>query len=325
MDVKDFLQFEGGPPSSSFGTVIDSASSLLGGDDLFKSTVLPENKTSSQEGQDLLGFSEEAFVKPGTDLLIGTHDKLVPKFESEFDVGQLSSQKALTQAFMDTEREYITEGPSSHKDIPSKLTADVDFKKSEIEPTDPVLDFDNFSSEDYHTDDLSSSLSHDSKKRHDDKDIFDAALNPPKSNNEPEIGTYKSSVSAKDEDDLPLQEEAKPEVEPTPVVTEPPYKPLPSVPEHIKPAAIFPEVIPKTVAAVEPKPSIRSPSPVFPCPVKTKPEVDDSDLEEIKPIQLFQSIGFGECIMDLFKKLFGELQLSLFISARLVLGPLCMH
>jgi len=305
MDAKDIPQLGGGPSSSSSDTVIDSASAMLGGDDLFKTTILPENKVFSQEPQDLLGFSAEA----DTDLLISTHEKLAPKFESQFDIGKLSNQKALSQAFMDTERENITEGPSSHKDIPTRLTADVDFQKSESKPTDePLLDFDNLSSENYHFDDFSSTLSRDFKKHHDDKDIFDAELNPPKSNIEPEIGTTESSVSAKDEDDLPSQEEAKPEVEPTPVVAEPPHKPLPGVPELIKLTAIVPEpsVKPETVVAVEPninvlpdKPSIKSASPV--CPLKTKPEVDDSDLEEIKPIQLFHCIGFGEYIMYLFQ------------------------
>jgi len=311
MDAKDIPQLGGKPSSSSSDTVIESASAMLGGDDLFKTTILPENTTFSQEPQDLFGFSAEAFVKPDTDLPISTHDKLATTLESEFEVGKLSSQKALSQAFMDTEREnIITEGPSSHKDIPSKLTADVDVQKSEIEPKDvPVLDLDNLSSENYHFDDLSSTLSHDSKKHHDDvKDIFDAELNPPKSNIDAEIGTSNSSVSAQDEDDLPTQEKAKPEVEPTPVVGEPPHKPLPSAPELIKPVAIVPEpsVKPETVAAVEPninvlpdKPSIKSASPV--CPVKTKPEVEDSDLEEIKPIQLFHNIGFGEYIMYLFQ------------------------
>jgi len=309
MDAKDIPQLGGGPSSSSSDTVIDSASAMLRGDDLFKTTILPENKVFSEEPQDLLGFSAEAVVKRDTDVLISTHEKLAPKFESEFDVGKLSNQKALSQAFVDTEREnFITEGPSSHKDISSTLIADVDFQKSENEPTDdPLLDLDNLSSENYHFDDFS--LSHDFKKHHDEiKDIFDAELNPPKSNIEPEIGTSESSVSAKDEDDIPSQEEAKPEVEPTPVVAEPPHKPLPSVPELIKPAAIVPEssVKPETVVAVDPninvlpdKPSIKSASPV--CPVKTKPEVDDSDLEEIKPIQLFNYIGFGEYIMDLFQ------------------------
>ena len=313
MDAKDIPQLEGGPSSLSSDTVIDSASAMLGGDDLFKTTILPEKKTFSQEPQDLLRFSAEALVKPDTDLLISTHEKLTPKFESEFDIGKLSSQKALSQAFMDTERENVkTEGPSSHKDIPSKLTGDVDFEKSESEPTDvPVLGLDNLSSENY-SDDLSSTLSHDFKKQHDDiKDIFGAVLNPPKSNIEPEIDTLKSSISAQDEDDLPSQEEAKPKVEPTPVVAEPPLKPLPSAPELIKPVAIVPEprMKPETVAAVEPninvlpdKPSIKSASSV--CPAKTKPEVDDSDLEEIKPIQLFHYIGFGEYIMYLFQKLY---------------------
>lgn len=310
LDAKDIPQLGGGPSSSSSDTVIDSASALLGGDDLFKTTILPENTTSSQEPQDLLGFSAETFVKPDTDLLISTHEKLAPKFESEFDVGKLSSQKALSQAFMDSERENITEGPSSHKDIPSTLTADVDFQKSGSESTDvPVLGLDSISSDTYHFDDPSSTFSRDFKKHDDDiKDIFDAELNPPKSNIEPENDTSKSSVSAHDEDELPSQEETKPEVEPTPVVAEPPHKPLPSAPELINPAATVPEptVKPETVAAVEPninvlpdKPSIKSASPV--CPVKTKPEVDDSDLEEIKPIQLFHYMGFGEYIMYLLQ------------------------
>ncbi|GFG39157.1 hypothetical protein Cfor_06465, partial [Coptotermes formosanus] len=300
MEAKDILQLAGEKSDSSSGTVIGSASALLGGNDLLKTTELPDKMTFSQEPQDLLGFSAEAAVKPDSDVLISTHEKLAPKFESEFDIGKLSSQKALSQAFMDTERENIvTEGPGSHKDIPSKLTADVDFQNSESKPTDvPALDLDNLSSENYHSDGLSSSLSGDTKKHHEDiQDIFDTVLNPPKSNIEPEIGTSKP-LSVQDEDDLPSQEEAEPEVEPTPVVVEPPLKPLPSAPEFIKPVAVIPEpsVKPETVAAVEPninvlpdKPSIRSTSPV--CPVKTKPEVDDSDLEEIKPIQLFQYIG----------------------------------
>ena len=308
MDAKDIAQLGGGMFSLSSDTVIDSASAMLEGDDLLKVTDLPEKVTFSQEPQDLLEFSAVASDKPDMDVLIPTHERLAAKFESEINIGNLSSQKNLSQAFMDTEREnIITEAPSSHKDVPSKLATDVDFQKSESEPTD-TLDLDDLSSGNFHSDDLSSTLSRDFKKHHEDtQDIFDAVLNPLRSNIEHEIGSLKSSASAQDEDGLPSQEKAESEVEPMPVVAEPPLKPLPSAPELIKAVAAIsePSVKPETAAAVEPninispdEPNIKYTSPV--CPVKTEPEVDDSDLEEIKPIQLFQYMGLGEYILCLF-------------------------
>jgi hypothetical protein len=310
MDGKNNPQFGDGKLNSSSVTLTDSAVPLMGGDYFVKSNEPLDKTTLSQQPQDLLDFSTEASVKPEIDSLISTGEKLV----SEFDIGKLSSQKAVSQAFMDIEREDTTEGLSGHKDIPSKFAADVDFLKSEVKPTDiHELNVGNLPSENYPTDDLGSSLSHDTEKYHDDFQDFDALQNQPesdiKSKEKPsdETGFTKSSLSAQD-DDIPSQEEPEPEVKPTPVVTEPYIKLIPSAPEPIRPIAVVPEPSfkPETAADVEPnikplpdKPSIKSTPPV--CTVKTKPEVDDSDLEEIKPIQLFHYMGLGKSIMHLFQ------------------------
>jgi hypothetical protein len=82
----------------------------------------------------------------------------------------------------------------------------------------------------------------------------------------------------------------------------------PSAPEPIKPVAVVPgpSLKSETVAAAEPnikplpdKPSDKSTSPA--CPLKAKPAVDDSELEEIKPIQLFHYMGLGKYIVHVFQ------------------------
>jgi hypothetical protein len=88
-------------PISSSDTVIDSASAMLEGDDSLKTTELPGKLTFSHEPQDMLGFSAVASVKPDMDVLIPTHERLAAKFESEIDIGNLSSQRSLSQAFME--------------------------------------------------------------------------------------------------------------------------------------------------------------------------------------------------------------------------------
>jgi hypothetical protein len=310
VDDKSTPQSGGGKISSSFVTLIDSAPPLLGGHDRVEFSELPEKVTFSQQPQDLVGLSAEVSVKPEIDSVISTGEKLASKFESEFDIGKLNSQKTQSQAFMDTEREdIITEGPGSHKDIPSKFTADVDFLKSEMKLTDVLeLDVGKHPSENYPTDIRTSSLSHGDFRG------SDALLNPSKSDiklkekHSDEIGSSKLSLSAQEEqDDIPSQEEES-EVKPTPIVAEPTAKLIPCVSEPSKPVAVItePNLNPEIVAAAEPtikplpdKLSIKSTSPV--CPLKTKPEVDDSDLEEIKPIQLFQSMGLGKYMMHLFQ------------------------
>lgn len=311
MDDKYNSQFGDEKPSSSAATLIDSTTPLLGGSDFVKSSELLEKMTFSQQPHDMLGFSTEASVKPETESLISGGEK----FESEFDIGKVSNQKELSQAFMDTEREdIITEGTSSHKDTKSKFTADVDFLKSETKQTDvPELDVGNLPSENYPTDDPTSSISHDFEKRHEDIQDSDILLNPQKSDIKhkeklsDEIGSLKSSLSAQD-DDLPSQEEPEPEDEPTPVPALTHPKLIPSAPEPIKPVAVVPgpSVKPETVAAEEPnikplpdKPSDKSTSPA--CPLKAKPAVDVSELEEIKPIQLFHYMGLGKYIVHVFQ------------------------
>jgi hypothetical protein len=301
-DVKNNTQFGDGTSSSI--TLTDSAAPLEEGGDFVKTSELPD-KVTSQQLQDLLHLSVEASVKPEIDSLISTGEKLGSKFESEFDFGKSSNQKALSQAFMDTEREHITEVPSSSKDIPSKFTADVDFLKSEVKPADVhELNSGNLPSENYLTDDLGSSLPHDIEKYQDDFKDSDTLLNQSKSDIKPkekpsdETGFSKSSLSAQ-EDNLPSQEETEPEVKPTPLIADPYHKLIPSSPEPITPVAVVPEPRqkPETAADEEPLPTktgIKTTSPVS--TLKTKPEVGDSNLEEIKPIQLFHYMGLGKYI-----------------------------
>lgn len=302
MDGKSDTQFEDGKLNPSV-TLIDSAVPLMGADDFVKSNEHSDKMTLSQQPQDLLDFSAEACVKPEIDSLISKGEKPGSKFESEFDIGKLSNQKALSQAFVDFEREDKTEGPSSHKDTTSKLTADLDFLKSEVKPTDiHELNVGNIPSENYPTDDLSSSLSHDVEKYHDfqDPDVLWNQSDSEKPSDE--TGFSKFSLGAQD-DHLHSQDGREPEVKPTPVVTEPYPKLISSAPEPIKPVAVVPEPSLKPETAVDvplpEKQSIKSTPPV--CTLKTKPDVDDSDLEEIKPIQLFHYMGLGKSIMHLFQ------------------------
>jgi hypothetical protein len=294
MDDKYNSQFGDEKLSSSAAALIDSATPLLGGSDFVKSSELPEKIMFSQQPHDLLGFSTEASVKPETESLISTGEKLDPRFESEFDIGKLSKEKAHAQAFIDTERGVITtEGTVSHQ----------------INPTDvPELDVGNLPSENYPADDLTSSFSHDFEKRHEDIHDSDTLLNPLKSDIKhkeklsDEIGSSKSSLSAQEDDELPSQEEPEPD-EPTSVPASTHPKLTPSAPEPIKPVAVpDPSLKPGTVVAVEPniKPlPDKSTSPS--CPLKTKPAVDDSDLEEVKPIQLFHYMGLGKYIVHVFQ------------------------
>jgi hypothetical protein len=283
--------------SLSAGTLIDFAAPVLGDSDFVKSSNLPEKTTFSQQPHDLLGFSAEASVKPETESLIQTGEKLGPEFESEFGIGKISSQKVLSQAFMDTERG----GPSSHKDILSKFTGDVDFLKFEMKPANvPELDTGNIPSDNYPIDD-STSFSRDFENRHGDFQDVDKVLNPPKSDikhkekTSDEIGSSKYPLSAHD-DDLPSQEE--PEDKPTAPVPASTHPELtPSAPEPMKPIAVVPgpSMKPETVAAVEPN--------VKPLPDKlnTNAVLEGSELEEIKPIQLFQCMGLGKYMVFVFQ------------------------
>jgi hypothetical protein len=283
--------------SPSAGTLIDSATPVLGDGDFVKSSKLPEKTTFSQQPHDLLGFSVEASVKPETESLISTGEKHGPESESEFDIDKISSQKTLSQAFMDTERgDIITEGTSSHKDILSMFKGDVDFLKFEMKPADvPELDAGNIPSDNYPTDDITS-FSHDFEKRHGDFQDFDKLLNPPKSDIKhteklsDEIGSSKYPLNAQD-DELPSQEEPEPEDKPTtpvPASTHP--KLTPSAPEPMKPVAVVPgpSVKPETIAAVEPN--------VKPLPdkLKTSAAVGDSELEEMKPTETLHCMGLGK-------------------------------
>jgi hypothetical protein len=314
MDGKNNTQFGDGKLNLSPVTLSDSAVPLMGGNDFVKSREL-DKTSSSQQPQDPLDFSTEAFVKPEVDSLISAGEKLGSKFESEFDIGKIRDQKILSQAFMDTEREDTTEGLSGHKDIPGKFTADVDFLKSETKPTDiPELNVGNLPSENYPTDDFGPSLSRDIGKYHDDFQDSGALWKQsdsgikPKEMSSDETGFSKSSVCAQ-EDDFRSQVEPEPEVRPTPVViTEPNVKLIPNAPEPTKPTAVVPEpsLNPEIAADVEPnikplpdKPGMKSAPQV--CILKTKSEVVDSDLEEIKPIQLFLYMGLGKSIMHLFQ------------------------
>lgn len=287
VDDKYNLQFGNEELSSAAATLFGSAKPLVGGSDFVKYSKLLEEMSFSQQPHDMLGFSTEASVKPETESLISGGEKLDSKLESEFDIGKLSNQKELSQAFMDTEREdIITQGTSSHKDTHSKFPEDVDFIKSETKQTDfPELDVGNLPSENYPTDDLASSISH--------EDIQDSDIKH-KEKLSDEIGSLKSSLSAQ-EDDLPSQEEPEPKDEPTPIPAFTHPKLTPSAPEPLKPVAVVPgpSLKPETVAAVEPN--------IKPLPEKSaspaKPAVNDSEFEEIKPIQLFHYMGLGKCIV----------------------------
>jgi hypothetical protein len=311
MDDKYNSQFGDEKLRSSAGTLIDSATPLLGGNDFVKSSKLPDEITFSQQPHDLLGFAADVSLKPETESLFSAGEKRDPESESEFDIGKMSSQKALSQAFMDTERgDIIAEGTSSHKDVLSKFTADTDFLKFEMKPGDvPELDAGSHPS-----DDLTSSSSHDFEKHYGDIQDSDALLNPLKSDIKhkeklsDEIGSSKSSLGA--QDDLPSQEEPELKDKPAPAPAPAPTHPTltPSAPEPMKPIAVVPgpSLKPETVAAVEPNvkplPDKLSDKPTSSvCPSKAKAAaVNDSELEEIKPIQLFHCMGLGKYLTFVF-------------------------
>ncbi|XP_069677970.1 reticulon-1-like [Periplaneta americana] len=299
-DAKNIPEFGDGKFNLSSDTLIDSSKPLIGGDDVIKSSELPEQLLPKETQDLLLGLSTGSASKPEADQLISTGEKLVSKFDSEFDASKLDNQKALSQAFMDTERE---EALSSHADIPGKFTAEVDFLKSEIKSDVPESDFGNLPTEPNPSDDQTSSSSQDIGKYHDNFQDSDSVLIPSKSDLRlkekfsDEIGSSKSSLSVQDDDDdLPFheeksQEEPELEVKPTSVIAEPLVKLLPSAPEPVKPVAavsepgLKPETVPVAEPNIKPVPSAK------PTPTESTVKSNIEDDEEIKPIQLFHSMG----------------------------------
>ncbi|KAJ9593703.1 hypothetical protein L9F63_014751, partial [Diploptera punctata] len=278
--------------SSTTGTLLDSESSL------FKSSDLPEKTAFSQPSSNLLAdLSYNPDTKQDVHQFFGG-EKLQSEFES--DLNKLSSQKLLSQSFMDTEREKVLEGPSatSHGDDLNKLMADVDYLKSEKKSNEP--DSDPY----IHSTDTTS-LPEDIKQH----DLFldsDTILEPSKSDIKlkgkatDEFGSSKSSLSAHDDefhDDIYSQDdkpEKKTEPDVKPSAVEPEHTTSTTIPEPVKQfsSVIEPSLKPEPVPSSIPMQEKLSENPVPPeIPAKSKAVEDDNDLDEIKPIQLFQYMG----------------------------------
>ena len=280
--------------SSMTSTLLDSKTSLFGKDD-FKSSELPEKTGFSQQSSDLLlGLSYGSENKPDVHNFFTTGEK------SEFgsDLNKMGSQKALSQAFMDTERETVLEGPTSHGDD----LADLDFTNNEKDTKES----------DFHPTDTISSLPQDIKQ-HDFMFDSDTVLEPSKPDSKmkgkstDEFGSSKSLLSAHDDefhDDISSQDEksdkTEPDEKPTPAV-EPEHKSSATAPEPIKQFAsvvepsLKPEPVPSSKLDNKPKQEKPSDKPVpLEIPAKSKPVQDENDLDEIKPIQLFQFMGLGK-------------------------------